>query len=177
MAACLGGSNTVGHGCDWGVIIVADLVFRIAQRGDVPAILAVLPDLSPDPEEVRSKLPSLGRGYETFDQMQHHGNVHIMLASLSDDDAVVGSCMVVIVPNFTYDQPWAIIESVVIAAAYQNRGIGTALMEYAFDFARQKGCYKVQLLSGPDEAQIRFYRRVGMDDSHCRGFKKWFIDP
>ena len=82
--------------------------------------------------------------------------------------------MVVIVPNFTYGRPWAIIENVVIAAEYQNRGIGTAMMEYAFDLARDHGCYKVQLLSGQVEEQIRFYRRLGMDDEHCRGFKKWF---
>lgn len=109
--------------------------------------------------------------------MLRHGNVHIILASLANTGAVVGSCMAVIVPNFTYGQPWAIVESVVIAAAYQNHGLGTALMEYAFDFAQERDCYKVQLLSGPAEEQIRFYRKVGMDDSHCCGFKKWFIDP
>jgi len=81
------------------------------------------------------------------------------------------------VPNFTYRRPWAIIENVVIAATHQRQGIGAALLAYAFDFAEQQGCYKAQLLSGPDERQIRFYRKVGMDDSHCHGFKKWFIAP
>lgn len=109
--------------------------------------------------------------------MHRHGNVHVIIACLRETGAVIGSCMVVIVPNFTYGRPWAMIENVVIAAAHQNQGIGSALLAYTFAFAQQQGCYKVQLLSGPEEPQIRFYRKVGMDDSHCRGFKKWFIHP
>lgn len=94
----------------------------------MPALLQLLPDLSPDPEEVRAKLPALARGYAIFDQMQRHGNVHVIIACLPRTGAAIGSCMVVIVPNFTYGQSWAIIENVVIAAAYQNGGIGSALM-------------------------------------------------
>jgi len=150
--------------------------FRFAQRSDVPAILTLLPDLSPDPEEVQVHLPPLARAYDIFDQMQRHGNIYILIASLQNSDEVIGSCMIVIVPNFTYGHPWAIVENVVIAATHQSHGIGTALMDHAFAFARQENCYKVQLLSGPDEAQIRFYRKAGMDDSHCRGFKKWLIE-
>jgi len=157
-------------------VIVPTVAFRLAQREDVPALLHLLPDLSPDPEEVRADLPALDRGYAIFDQMQRHGNVHIVLACLPATAAVIGSCMVVVVPNFTYRRPWAIIENVVIAATHQRQGIGAALLAYAFDFAEQQGCYKAQLLSGPDERQIRFYRRVGMDDGHCHGFKKWFIE-
>ncbi len=158
-------------------VIVPTVAFRLAQREDVPALLHLLPDLSPDPEEVRADLPALDRGYAIFDQMQRHGNVHIVLACLPATAAVIGSCMVVVVPNFTYRRPWAIIENVVIAATHQRQGIGAALLAYAFEFAEQQGCYKAQLLSGPDERQIRFYRKVGMDDSHCHGFKKWFIAP
>ncbi len=158
-------------------VIVPTVAFRLAQREDVPALLHLLPDLSPDPEEVRADLPALDRGYAIFDQMQRHGNVHIVLACLPATAAIIGSCMVVVVPNFTYRRPWAIIENVVIAATHQRQGIGAALLAYAFDFAEQQGCYKAQLLSGPDERQIRFYRKVGMDDSHCHGFKKWFIAP
>jgi len=153
------------------------VTFRLAQRDDVPAILAILPDLSPDPEEVRANFPTLAQGRAIFEQMQRHGNVHIALACLADTGAVIGSCMVVIVPKFTYRKPWAIIENVVIAATQQRQGIGDALLAYAFDFAERQGCYKAQLLSGPDERQIRFYRKVGMDDGHCHGFKKWFIAP
>ncbi len=109
--------------------------------------------------------------------MHRHGNIHVIIACLRETGAVIGSCMVVIVPNFTYGQPCAMIENMVIAAAHQNHGIGTAIMDYAFVFAQQQGCYKAQLVSGAEEQQIRFYRKVGMDDSHCRGFKKWFIDP
>lgn len=107
---------------------VLDVTFRLARRDDVPALLQLLPDLSPAPEEVRAKLPALARGYAIFDQMQRHGNVHVIIACLPRTGAAIGSCMVVIVPNFTYGQSWAIIENVVIAAAYQNGGIGSALM-------------------------------------------------
>jgi len=48
--------------------------------------------------------------------MQRHGNVRLVLARRAATGAVVGSCMVVIVPNRTYRRPWAIIENVVIAA-------------------------------------------------------------
>ena len=156
--------------------MMPEVTFRLAQRDDVPAILAVLPDLSSRPEEIRANLPTPAEGRAIFEQMERHGNVHIVLACLVATGTVVGSCMVVIVPNFTYRRPWALIENVVVAATQQRQGIGDALLAYAFDFAERQGCYKAQLLSGPDERQLRFYRKVGMDDGHCHGFKKWFIE-
>ncbi len=49
-------------------------------------------------------------------------------------------------------------------------------MTFAINLAEEKGCYKLQLLSGPNEDQVGFYRSLGMQDGMSRGFKKYFVE-
>jgi len=57
-----------------------------------------------------------------------------------------------------------------------DKGVGKQLMAFAADLAEEKGCYKLQLLSGPNEDQVGFYRSLGMRDGTCRGFKQYFVE-
>jgi GNAT superfamily N-acetyltransferase len=58
----------------------------------------------------------------------------------------------------------------------EAKGFGKELMAFAFDLAKEKGYYKAQLLSGPNEDQVGFYRSLGMQDGTSQGFKKYFIE-
>jgi GNAT superfamily N-acetyltransferase len=148
------------------------IVIRSATREDVAELLTVLPQLTSDPQRPAAAMPSLAEALAIFDRQQQHGNVLVLVATAGADGPIIGSCTLVIVPNFTYGgRPWAIAENVVIVAAYRGRGIGTRLMEYACDLCRHHGCYKLQLISGPKPEQVRFYRDLGFDDQHSRGFK------
>lgn len=63
------------------------------------------------------------------------------------------------------------IESVRVATTERGGGLGTQMMLWAVDQARQAGCRQVQLTSnvGRPDAH-RFYERLGFVPSHV-GFK------
>jgi GNAT superfamily N-acetyltransferase len=63
------------------------------------------------------------------------------------------------------------IEAVRVAASHRGNGLGAAMMGWAVEYARQRGCVIVQLTS--DKSRIdahRFYQRLGFVASH-EGFK------
>jgi GNAT superfamily N-acetyltransferase len=63
------------------------------------------------------------------------------------------------------------IEAVRVAAGYRNRGLGAAMMRWAVDQARGRGCALVQLSSDrAREDAHRFYERLGFVASH-EGFE------
>jgi GNAT superfamily N-acetyltransferase len=64
-----------------------------------------------------------------------------------------------------------LIESVHIVPEYRNKGLGSKMMRWAADRAREHGCGMVQLTSNKKRIDAhRFYRTLGFDQSH-EGFK------
>ncbi|MEQ1770431.1 MAG: GNAT family N-acetyltransferase [Devosia sp.] len=63
------------------------------------------------------------------------------------------------------------IENVHVRAASQNRGIGSAMMKWAIERCRERGCGIIQLTSNKKRLDAhRFYERLGFLKSH-EGFK------
>ena len=58
--------------------------------------------------------------------------------------------------------PSAVVEDVVVAAQAQGRGIGKAMMAFARERCREKGCYKLVLSSNAKrESAHAFYESIG----------------
>ena len=63
------------------------------------------------------------------------------------------------------------VEAVRVADDYQSMGLGSALMRWAIDCARQSGCGLVQLTTDKTRADAhRFYDRLGFEATH-EGYK------
>ncbi len=59
------------------------------------------------------------------------------------------------------------IEAVRVSPAYRGRGLGAAMLSWAIDEARRRGCALVQLTAGKSRtAAHRFYERLGFVASH-----------
>jgi GNAT superfamily N-acetyltransferase len=59
------------------------------------------------------------------------------------------------------------IESVIVDPSLRGRGIGEAMMRWAIDEARRRGCFRVQLTSNKARLRAhRFYKRLGFVASH-----------
>lgn len=152
-----------------------DASCRLAAKTDVPSLLRLLPQITSRPDSVIAKTPDIETSERIFDQITDHGNVHVVVVAMGED--LIAALTIVIVPNLTYEgRPWSIIENVVVDRDHRGRGVGKELMKFAIDFAKRKGCYKVQLLSGPKDDQVGFYRSVGMKDGTSRGFKLHFLN-
>lgn len=131
------------------------LILRPATRADLPAILALLAELSPelrlDPTEAEL----------LFARICATPGMRVWAAER--DGRVVGTYTIWVMPNLGHGgAPLAIVESVVVAQAQRGRGIGEAMMRHAMDEARRAGCYKLALSSNGRRLDAhRFYRRLG----------------
>ena len=91
---------------------------------------------------------------------------------IEEDGIIVSTCIMVIIPNLTRNaRPYALIENVVTHEQYRKRGYGTAVIKKAIEIAKEKGCYKVMLMTGrKDEATLRFYERAGFNKEEKTAF-------
>lgn len=139
------------------------VVVRRATADDVPALVALLAD---DPlgriREV-SDMAAYRRAFERVDADPHH----ILVAAVAQG-AVVGTLQLSVIPGLS--RAGALrgqIEAVRVRADQRGAGIGTALLRWAVDEARRRGCALVQLTTDKSRADaLRFYERLGFLASH-----------
>lgn len=139
------------------------VVVRRATADDVPALVALLAD---DPlgriREV-SDMAAYRRAFERVDADPHQ----ILVAAVARG-AVVGTLQLSVIPGLS--RAGALrgqIEAVRVRADQRGAGIGTALLRWAVDEARRRGCALVQLTTDKSRADaLRFYERLGFLASH-----------
>ncbi len=92
---------------------------------------------------------------------------------IEDDGRLVSSCTLAIIKNLTRGaKPYSIIENVVTHKEYRNKGLGKKVLQKAIQISKERGCYKVMLLTGrKDEKVLQYYERAGFE----RGVKTGFI--
>jgi ribosomal protein S18 acetylase RimI-like enzyme len=77
-----------------------------------------------------------------------------------------------------FDGRRGLVYHLAVQAAYQQQGVGSALMAELEARLRAKGCHKVYLFVEADNAQVvEFYRRRGWDDMEVRPMAKELDRP
>jgi GNAT superfamily N-acetyltransferase len=147
-------------------------MFRKASSADLPEIIALLAD---DPLGAAREVASGATDqayHEAFAAIEADRN-QLLVVAVDDDDRVIGCLQLSFIPGLSRKGMWrGQIESVRIAAGHRGSGLGAAMIEWAVEQARQRGCGLVQLTSDkrrPDA--IRFYEKLGFVASH-EGFKR-----
>ncbi len=142
------------------------VTFRKATRSDLPAIVAMLADdhLGQSREDPSS--PPNQLYLAAFDAIEADDNQ--LLAVADSGGEIVGCLQLSFVPGLSRLGMWrGQIESVRIAGSQRGQGTGRAMIEWAIDRCRARGCKLVQLTS--DKARpdaIRFYEQLGFKASH-----------
>lgn len=91
------------------------------------------------------------------------------------DGSVCGSAFLTICRDAMYgDQPFGVVENVIVAASARGRGAGRSLMAELERAARDARCTKLMLLSSSARGEAHaFFGRVGYDGDRKRGFVKY----
>ena len=91
---------------------------------------------------------------------------------IDDNDTLITSCCVSIIPNLTRGgRPYALIENVITHPDYRRKGAGTLVIQKAVQYAQEQDCYKIMLLSEYTRKEAHaFYRSLGFDDNAKKGF-------
>jgi len=151
------------------------LVVRRATAHDLPALVRLLADdqlgATRDGPDDDAGLEPYRRAFAALDADPAH---LLVVAAPRDGDAreVLATLQLSFLPGLARRGALrAQVEAVRVAAAHRSGGAGTALLTWAVDEARRRGCALVQLTTDARRAGAhRFYERLGFVPSHV-GFK------
>lgn len=141
-----------------------DVVVRVAQRRDVPEMVALLTDDMLG--QGREGAADLEPYYEAWDEIILDPNAEILILDL--DGRVVGMAQL----NYARGlgrkgMRRCTIEAVRVASNLRSKGLGAILIDNCLDMARARGCGMVQLTTDKRRTDAhRFYQRLGFDASH-----------
>jgi N-acetylglutamate synthase-like GNAT family acetyltransferase len=72
------------------------------------------------------------------------------------------------------NQPYGVLENVVIEESWRGKGIGNLLFEHVEELCRIRDCSKIMLMSTASrEAAHRFFEQQGFTSENKRGFVKY----
>ncbi len=147
---------------------MSELSFRAATEDDLEAIVAMLAD------------DHLGTQRESPDDLTPYREA---LAVISADDrlmqvvveqagVIVGTMQLSITPGLSRKGMSRMqIEGVRVSSASRSGGIGKHMIQWAIDYARDRGCGLVELTTDKSRVDAhRFYDRLGFEQSHL-GYK------
>lgn len=149
------------------------LCFRDAILADIPTIL----ELSHAGDARGADTPPLDRATlsdpryrDAFNDIAADPNHRLIVAERHGE--VVGTLQISVIPGLSrFGMKRALLENVHIRADLRGKKLGSEMVLWAIERAREAGCGMVQLTSNKLRLDAhRFYRKLGFDMSH-EGFK------
>ena len=149
------------------------VTFRRARREDVPDLVRMLRDdeLGGAREQADGPVePSYWRAFEEIERDKRQ-----LLVVAEHEGSVVGTLQVSFIPYLTFGGgERGQIEAVRVDRSLQGLGIGQAMMRWAIEQARDRGCHMVQLTTNKSRTEVRnFYEKLGFEATH-EGMKLYF---
>lgn len=143
-----------------------EIVFRVARREDVPAIVRMLADDELGGQREKYTEPLSESYYTAFEKIEHDPNHELIVAESSGN--VIGTLHLMFLPSLSYQGGVrAQVESVRVDRELQNQRIGSRMMKWAIERAGERGAHIVQLTTHQSRADAhRFYERLGFQKSH-----------
>ena len=143
-----------------------EIVFRIAVREDVPAIVHLLADDELGSQRERDEDPLPPSYYAAFEDIDQDSNHQLVVAE--SKERVVGTLHLIFLPSISFQgRLRAQIESVRVDKECRNRGIGRKMMKWAIERASERGAHVVQLTTHLTRKDAhRFYESLGFKGSH-----------
>ena len=143
-----------------------DVIFRLATRADLPSIVRMLADdeLGSQRERVENPLPE---SYNSaFEQINSDLNHELIVGEV--DGEVIGTLHLMFLPSVSFQGGLrAQVESVRVDKRFQSQGIGSEMMKWSMERAKQRGAHVVQLTTHKSRVDAhRFYERLGFKGSH-----------
>lgn len=143
-----------------------NIEIREATEKDLDSIVAMLADdpLGSKRERYEQPLPKSYR--EAFQAISSDPNNELIVACYEDE--VIGVQQITFTPYITYQGGWrATIEGVRTSSSVRSKGIGSELINWAIQRAKERGCHLIQLTTDKTrEDALRFYERLGFTATH-----------
>lgn len=145
---------------------MTEVTFREATRADVPVILALLADdgLGAARELVGEEVDAAY--WRAFEQIDADPRNELIVAD--DGGEVIATCQLTFTPSLSRRGAERMtIEAVRVRADLRGRGVGRAMMVWALQRARERGCRLAQLTTDKRRTDAhQFYVSLGFTPSH-----------
>jgi ribosomal protein S18 acetylase RimI-like enzyme len=144
----------------------SNIRFRLARRADVPSIVRMLADDDLGSQRERYEDPLPEAYYAAFEQIEQDPSHELIVAER--DGQVIGTLHLMFLPSVSFQGKLrAQIESVRVDKQFQSLGIGSAMMQWSMQRARERGVHLVQLTTHKSRVDAhRFYERLGFKGTH-----------
>lgn len=138
---------------------------RRATKDDSEAIAGLYRELAP--EVSTTVLP------ERVAVAANSAHTHLLVCD--EGGEIIATALVCLCQDVMYgNQPFAIVDNMVVSEHYLREGIGKSLVDYIEDFCAQQDCSKIMLLASSENRSARdFYTAMGYDPDAKIGFVKY----
>lgn len=144
----------------------SEVTFRRAMAADLPRIVQLLADdaIGATREQFTDPLPA--SYLEAFAEIDADPRQLLVVAEIGGQ--VVGTLQLSFIPYLTHGgSSRAQIEGVRVDGSQRGSGLGRAMILWAIERARERGCPMVQLTTDKRRTEAhRFYERLGFVASH-----------
>jgi len=146
--------------------VSGELEIRAARERDLDAIVALLADDELGSRRERGDGSASASYLGAFEEIDRDPRNE--LAVVEDAGQVVAVLQLTFVPSLTHSGgERAQIEGVRVATGHRGGGVGRALLGWAIETARRRGCRMVQLTTDKRRPDARrFYESLGFEATH-----------
>jgi ribosomal protein S18 acetylase RimI-like enzyme len=149
-----------------GVLLGANIRFRIATQHDLDRIVEMLADDVLGSKRECNERPLPDSYIKAYQAITADPNNELLVACRGDE--VIGVQQITFTPYITHQGGWrATIEGVRTSSSERGKGLGTELIRFGIQRAKERGCHVVQLTTDKKrEDALRFYESLGFKASH-----------
>ncbi|MEZ7791206.1 GNAT family N-acetyltransferase [Niallia circulans] len=146
--------------------MTVSLEFRLATLQDLDQIVAMLADDMLGSKRERYEQPLPASYLQAFQAIAEDPNNELVVVCFGNE--VVGVQQITFTPYITHQGGWrATIEGVRTVSSVRGKGVGTQLINWAIERAKERGCHLIQLTTDKQRPDaMRFYERLGFQATH-----------
>lgn len=110
---------------------------------------------------------------ERIEAIANTGTTHLLVCD--DGGEIIATALVCLCQDVMFDnQPFALVENLVVSADYKREGIGKSMMDHIEAFCLEQDCSKIMLQTSSENRDARdFYTAMGYDPDAKIGFVKY----
>ncbi len=139
-----------------------EVVIEPATFEDLDELSSLLGELFSEESDFRPDKEKQLRGLRLIFEQPNRGRVFVLRC----DRTIVGMINLLFTISTAEGGFVMVLEDLVIHKAFQGKGYGSRLLEYAIDFAKQKNFLRITLLTDRPELRSQaFFRRYGFYES------------
>lgn len=146
--------------------MIQTVTFRNAIKQDLDRIVEMLADdvLGSKRECYQNPLPE--SYYQAFDAIESDPNNELIVVCLGDQ--IIGVQQITFTPYITHQGGWrATVEGVRTSSSHRGLGLGSKMIQWAIQRAKERGCHLVQLTTDKKRPDAkRFYEHLGFTATH-----------